>query len=307
MTHYLTGDSFSLPRAAATTRVAGLFSFPRHVISFEVPAPAITVDSLEKSFAPAAGGWRAFLQPFAAPTLAALRSISFEVGQGETVALLGTNGAGKTTLLRILATLLLPTGGSALLSGHDPVRNPRAVRRHLGYHAGTDLGFYSRLTGRENLRFFGRLNYLSDTILKTRIPELAERFALGGALDRQVRTLSSGTLQRLSLLRTLLHQPKVLLLDEPTRSLDAIAATDFRRFLKTEVHAQQGTTILFASHLLPEIEFLADRVAVLQEGSLAAFDTPTALKAKTGCSSLEEAFSRLTGHSAQSLQESRPV
>jgi ABC-type multidrug transport system ATPase subunit len=272
-----------------------------------VPASAITVDSLEKSFPPAAAGWRALLQPFAAPTCRALAGISFEVAQGESVALLGTNGAGKTTLLRILATLLIPTRGSALLAGYDPVRNPHAVRQNLGYHAGTDLGFYSRLTGRENLRFFGQLNYLSDAILKMRIPELAERFELGTALDHQVRTLSSGTLQRLSLLRALLHQPKVLLLDEPTRSLDAIAAAEFRHFLKSEVRSRQGASILFASHTLPEIEFLADRVAVLKEGSLVAFDTPASLKSTSGSSSLEEAFSRLTGHPAHSLEESRPA
>lgn len=223
------------------------------------------------------------------------------------MALLGTNGAGKTTVLRILATLLIPTRGSALLAGYDPVRNPQAVRQNLGYHAGSDLGFYSRLTGRENLRFFGRLNYLSDAILKTRIPELAERFELGTALDHQVRTLSSGTLQRLSLLRALLHRPKVLLLDEPTRSLDAIAAAEFRHFLKSEVRSRQGASILFASHTLPEIEFLADRVAVLKEGSLVAFATPASLKSTSGSSSLEEAFSRLTGRPVHSLEESRPA
>lgn len=284
-----------------------MFSSCRHVINFRVPASAIKVDSLAKSFPPASGGWRAFLQPFAAPTSPALRGISFEVAQGESVALLGTNGAGKTTLLRILATLLIPTSGSALLAGCDTVRDPAAVRRHLGYHAGTDLGFYSRLTGRENLRFFGRLNYLTDSILRTRIPELAERFELGSSLDRQVRTLSSGTLQRLSLLRALLHHPKVLLLDEPTRSLDAIAASEFRHFLKTEVHLRHGTSILFASHVLSEIEFLADRVAVLKQGSLIAFDTPVSLKSRTGSSSLEEAFFRLTGHAVHSSEEPRPV
>jgi ABC-type multidrug transport system ATPase subunit len=272
-----------------------------------VPACAIKVDSLAKSFPPASSGWRAFLQPFAAPTCPALRGISFEVARGESVALLGTNGAGKTTLLRILATLLIPTSGSAQLAGYDPVHDAAAVRRHLGYHAGTDLGFYSRLTGRENLRFFGRLNYCPDSMLQARISELAERFELGGVLDRQVRTLSSGTLQRLSLLRALLHQPKVLLLDEPTRSLDAIAASEFRRFLKTEVHLHQGTSILFASHSLSEIEFLADRVVVLREGSLIAFDTPSALKRRTVSPSLEEAFSRLAGHAVHSSEEPRPA
>jgi ABC-type multidrug transport system ATPase subunit len=264
---------------------------------------AITVESLEKFFPPAQSGWRAFLQPFAPATSPALRGVSFEVKQGEAVALLGTNGAGKTTLLRILATLLLPTRGTALIAGHDTARDPTAVRRQLGCHAGTDLGFYARLTGRENLRFFGHLNHLPDSSLHSRISALAERFDLGAALGRQVRTLSSGTIQRLSLVRALLHHPKVLLLDEPTRSLDAIAAADFRRFLKSEVLARQSASLLFASHTLLEIEYLADRVAILNEGNLVAFDSPSALKAKAGASSLEDAFARLTGHTARSLQE----
>lgn len=264
---------------------------------------AIIVDSLEKSFPPAHSGWRAFIQPFAAPTVPALRGISLEVKPGEAVALLGTNGAGKTTLLRILATLLLPTRGSAQVAGFDPVRHPAEVRRSLGFHAGSDLGFYPRLTGRENLRFFGRLNHLSNSYLHSRISAAAERFEVTAALDRQVRTLSSGTIQRLSLLRALLHQPRVLLLDEPTRSLDALGAADFRAFLKTEVLGRQGTSILFASHTLPEIEFLAERIAVLNEGNLVAFDTLAGLKAKCRAASLEQSFSRLTGHSAQSLTE----
>jgi len=269
-----------------------------------VSESAITIDSLEKSFPRARSGWRALLQPFASPSLAALCGISLQVLPGEAVALLGTNGAGKSTLLRILATLLLPTRGTALVAGFDSAREPAAVRRHLGYHAGSDLGFYARLTGGENLRFFGRLNHLSDSFLQSRIPSLAEQFELGSALDRQVRTLSSGTIQRLSLLRAILHQPKVLLLDEPTRSLDALAAADFRRFLKVEVLLRQGTALLFASHTLPEIELLADRVVILKEGNLVAVDTPAALKSKSGAASLEEAFSRLTGHSARSFEES---
>jgi ABC-2 type transport system ATP-binding protein len=264
---------------------------------------AISIDSLEKYFPPARSGWRAMAQPFAAATVPALRGISLQLRSGEAVALLGTNGAGKTTLLRILATLLLPTRGTARVAGCDAVREPGAVRRHLGYHAGSDLGFYPRLTGRENLRFFGRLNHLTDSYLRTRIASAAEQFDLADALDRQVRTLSAGTIQRLSLLRALLHQPQILLLDEPTRSLDALAAADFRRFLKSEVLTRQGTTLLFASHALAEIEFLADRIALLDNGRLLACDTPAALKSRCGAASLEEAFSRLTGHSAHALKE----
>jgi ABC-type multidrug transport system ATPase subunit len=242
-----------------------------------VPEPAIAIESLEKLFPPTRSGWRTFVQPFEEPTAVALAGLSFEVREGEALALLGANGAGKSTLLRILATLLLPTRGTARLAGYDAVRQPKEVRRKLGYHAGTDHGFYARLTGRENLRFFGRLNHLSAAATNQRISRLAEQFRLGEALDRQVRTLSSGTVQRLSLARALVHQPSVLLLDEPTRSLDAIAAMEFRRFLKKEIVQGAGTSLLFASHTLPEVELLADRIVVIDRGRLLDCDTPAAL------------------------------
>jgi ABC-type multidrug transport system ATPase subunit len=260
-----------------------------------VPENAISVKALEKFFPPARSGWRAFLQPFEKATVTALAGISLEVRSGEAVALLGANGAGKSTLLRILATLLLPTRGSAQIAGHDAAIQAREVRRRLGYHAGSDLGFYARLTARENLRFFGRLNHLSTSVLERRIPELATQFHLEEALDRQVRTLSSGTVQRLSLARALLHEPPVLLLDEPTRSLDAIGAAEFRRFLKTEVLRSGDTALLFASHSLQEVELLADRVAVIDAGRLVACDTVKALLQKTAAESLEDAFICLTG------------
>jgi len=275
----------------------------RQAINSRVSESAIILDSLEKSYPPAMSGWRALLQPFAAPNVAAVKGVSLEVKAGEAVALLGANGAGKSTLLRILATLLLPSRGTVMVGGFDAAREPAAVRRQLGYHAGSDQGFYPRLTGRENLRFFGRLNHLSDTFLRSRIRELAKHFELENWLEKQVRTLSSGTIQRLSLVRTLLHEPKVLLLDEPTRSLDALAATDFRRYLKSEVLGRQGTALLFASHTLPEIEFLADRVAILKEGELIAIDSPDALRSRTRAGSLEEAFAVLTGHSGRALEE----
>jgi ABC-type multidrug transport system ATPase subunit len=261
-----------------------------------VSEAAINVAQLEKSFPPARSGWRALLQPFEKPSVVALAGISFEVRPGEALALLGANGAGKSTLLKILATLLLPTHGHAQIAGHDAVLDSRAVRRQLGYHAGSDLGFYSRLTGRENLRFFGRLNHLTNAATTQRIAHLAVQFHLEEALDRQVRTLSSGTVQRLSLARALLHEPRVLLLDEPTRSLDAIAASEFRRFLKSEVLRSGDTSLLFASHTLPEVELLADRIAIIDSGRLLACDTLAALKRTTGATTLEDAFLRFTGH-----------
>ena len=263
-----------------------------------MPEAAIHVESLEKFFPPARSGWRALLQPFERPSVAALADVSFQVFTGEAVALLGSNGAGKSTLLRILATLLLPTRGRASVGGYDAVLQPRAVRRQLGYHAGSDLGFYARLTGRENLRFFGRLNHLSSAAVKRRITHLASQFRLEEAMDFQVRTLSSGTIQRLSLVRALLHQPHVLLLDEPTRSLDAIAAAEFRGFLKSEILSCGETTLLFASHTLTEVELLAHRIAVLDGGRLIACDSLAGLKRATGAQSLEEAFIRLTARDA---------
>jgi ABC-type multidrug transport system ATPase subunit len=139
------------------------------------------------------------------------------------------------------------------------------------------------------------LNQLSSVGAKQHIVSLSQQFHLEDAMDRQVRTLSTGTVQRLSLARAILHQPRVLLLDEPTRSLDALAAADFRRFLKTEILRRGNTSLLFASHTLAEIELLADRVAVLDKGRLLAFDSPAALKADTGSDTMEDVFLRTTG------------
>jgi ABC-type multidrug transport system ATPase subunit len=262
------------------------------------PHAAIVLKDLQKFYAPSRSGVRAFLQPFERATRPALKGVTLQVEQGEAVALLGANGAGKSTILRIVATLLLPTSGLAFVSGHDTAKDPRAVRRSLGYHAGSDQGFYPRLTGRQNLLFFGQLNHLTRAEAQRRIAELGEKFHIADALDQQVRTLSSGTTQRLSLARALLHKPTVLLLDEPTRSLDAIAAAEFRRFLKSEILRRGQTSLLFASHTLPEVELLADRVAVIDAGRLLACDSPSNLKRSTGVSSLEEVFLHLTGHAA---------
>jgi len=243
------------------------------------------------------------MQPFETPSVIALAGISFEVRPGEAFAQFGANGAGKSTLLRILATLLLPTKGRAKIAGHDAVRDSRAVRRQIGYHSGSDLGFCARLTGRENLRFFGRLNLLSAAAVASRITQIAEQFHLQEALDRQVRMLSSGTVQRLSLARALLHQPRVLLLHEPTHSLDAIGAAEFRRFLKSEILHRGETTLRFASHALSEIEHLADRVAVIDAGRLLTCDSVPLLRNRTAAASLEDAFLRLTGRNPHLAEE----
>jgi ABC-type multidrug transport system ATPase subunit len=287
-----------LPFSNAPAKGSRLSSNGRQAIKFLVPEAAISVESLAKSFPPARSGWRAFFQPFEKPTAVALAGVSFEIREGEALALLGANGAGKSTLLRILATLLVPTGGRARVAGHDTVHQSRDVRRRLAI-------MQARTTA--STRDLLRAKTLPSSAAAQRIAQLGEQFQLGEALDRQVRTLSTGTIQRLSLARALLHRPSVLLLDEPTRSLDAIAAAEFRRFLKSEILRHGQTSILFASHTLPEVELLADRIAVIDAGRLLACDTLSTLKRNTGASSLEDVFLRLTGHDAAASTGDRVV
>jgi ABC-2 type transport system ATP-binding protein len=254
---------------------------------------ALLVENLEKYFPPAATGWKALLHPVARLTVPALQGISFEVKQGEVLALVGANGAGKSTLLRILTTLLIPTRGRALISGFDVASEAAKVRLQIGYHTGADGCFYARLSGRENLDLFAGLNNLSRQDATQRIAELTELFGLGSLLDRQVRTLSTGNIHRLGLARAMLHQPSVLLLDEPTRSLDPLAAAEFRRFLLQKIVGEHGTTVLFASHTLAEVEQLAHCVAVLDRGRLIGCDTPQGLKTSAGADTLEQSLETL--------------
>ncbi|MFZ0521131.1 MAG: ABC transporter ATP-binding protein [Candidatus Acidiferrales bacterium] len=257
-----------------------------------MPAPPILVESLEKYFPRAFSGWRALLQPVARPTERALAGISFSVQFAEAVAIVGPNGAGKSTLLRVLATLIIPTRGRAWIAGCDVERDAHGARCRFGYHTG-DEGFYTRLSGRENLALFAAMNDISGAEARIRINWAAERMGISGELDRQVRTFSTGTTHRLGLARALLHQPAVLLLDEPTRSLDPLAAEDFRRLLKQDLVRQHGTTLLFASHTLSEVEEVADRVILLEEGRIVAFDSPRGLCAASGSSTFEGAITRL--------------
>jgi ABC-2 type transport system ATP-binding protein len=253
-----------------------------------VSTEALRVEDLEKFFPPASSGWRAFLQPIAKQTSAALRGVSFTVQKGEVVALIGANGAGKSTLLRILTTLLLPTRGRAWVGGADVEREPARVLQQLGFHSGSDASFYARLTAQDNLKLFATLNNIHSRDADNRISHLSDLLHLAAVMNQQVRTLSTGTVHRLGLARALLHRPSVVLLDEPTRSLDPLAAAEFRRFLQKEIVQGQGTTLLFASHTLSEVEQLAGRVAILNAGKLLACDSPEALRKKTGGSTLEQ-------------------
>jgi ABC-2 type transport system ATP-binding protein len=266
------------------------------VITSVMPAPAISVESLEKYFPLARTGWRALLQPVSRPTERALAGISFSVQPAEVVGIVGPNGAGKSTLLRVLATLIIPTRGRAAIGGCDVEREASRARGQFGYHTGGDEGFYTRLSGRENLAFFAAMNNISGAEARSRIKLAAERMGISAELDRQVRTFSTGTTHRLGLARAMLHQPAILLLDEPTRSLDPLAAADFRQLLKEDLVRRYGTTLLFASHTLSEVEEIADRVILLEEGRIIAFDTPRGLCATAGAANFADAITRLARH-----------
>ncbi|MGA8023803.1 MAG: ABC transporter ATP-binding protein [Candidatus Acidiferrales bacterium] len=275
------------------------------VITSVMPAPAISVESLEKYFPPARTGWRALLQPVSRPTERALAGISFSVRPAEVVAIVGPNGAGKSTLLRVLATLIIPTRGRAAIGGCDVEREAARARCQFGYHTGGDEGFYTRLSGRENLAFFAAMNNISGAEARSRIKLAAERMGICAELDRQVRTYSTGTTHRLGLARALLHEPAILLLDEPTRSLDPLAAADFRLLLKEDLVRRHGTTLLFASHTLSEVEEIADRVILLEEGRIIAFDSPHGLCAKAGVAIFADAITRLARHRV-TVDDARP-
>ncbi len=263
---------------------------------------AVGLENVEKYFPPAASGWRAFVHPISRLTVPALRGISLQVNQGEVLALVGANGAGKSTLLRILTTLLVPTRGRAEVCGFDVAREPAKVRLQIGYHTGGDACFYSRLTARENLLLFAGLNNISEAQASKRIAELSDPFGLGELLDRQVRMLSTGNVHRLGLARAMLHRPSLLILDEPTRSLDPLAAAEFRRFLLKDIVGSHGTTMIFASHTLAEVEQLAGRIAVLDGGRLLACETLSNVKSLAGAGTLEDSLEILTRRAAQGAQ-----
>lgn len=217
----------------------------------------------------------------------AVDGITFSCERGEIFGLLGPNGAGKTTTLRMLSTILTPTSGSAAVAGFDVRTQPDEVRKNIGFLA-TETGLYDRFTARETLRFFGRINRLSDQEIDERSNELFAMLELTPLADRRVGTFSTGERQKLSLARALIHDPPVLILDEPTFGLDVMAAravVDAIRMLK-----EQGRTIILSTHIMRIAEKLCDRIGILYRGRLHALGTLTELKARFAAPDLEEVF-----------------
>jgi ABC-2 type transport system ATP-binding protein len=203
-------------------------------------------------------------------TVVALDHVDLDVAPGEVVAVMGPSGAGKSTLLRVLATLVAPDAGTAAVAGADLAREGAAVRRAIGLVLGEERSWYWRLSGRANLEFFAALHGCDRATARTRAAALLTGVGLGGgAADRRVGTYSSGMRARLALARGLVGEPRVLLLDEPTRSLDVGAADHVRALLRDHV-AERSTAVLLVTHAAGEAAALADRVVVLGDGRIVA-------------------------------------
>jgi len=230
-----------------------------------VPCAVETVN-LTKRFPKPKGYLDLLTRPFRKEEITALEDINLRVGKGELFGLLGPNGAGKTTLIKVLCTLVLPTSGTALVSGHDVTREGKQIRRMIGYVVSDERSFYWRLTGRRNLRFFATLNNLSRAEAETRIAEAVELTGLEDAIDRTFKEYSSGMKQKLAIARGLLTRPEILFLDEPTRNLDPIAARDLRRFIRKGIIAGGGKTVVLATNNMQEADELCDRVAIIHQG-----------------------------------------
>jgi ABC-2 type transport system ATP-binding protein len=208
--------------------------------------------------------------------LVAVDGVTLTVRPGEVLALLGPNGAGKTTTVRMLSSVLRPTSGWARVSGYDVATQGQDVRRCVGVLTEAP-GLYTRMTGREYLDFFGDLRGLSKATRSARLAFLAEQFKVGDALDRRLSEYSKGMSQKIALVRTLLHDPTVLLLDEPTSAMDPASARLVRDALH-HLRRDAGRAIIICTHNLPEAEELSDRIAIIRQGKIVAQGTPTELK-----------------------------
>jgi len=222
----------------------------------------------------------------------AVDGVSFSARDGEITGLLGPNGAGKTTTLRMLYTLMKPDSGQVLVDGMDAARDALAVRRVLGVLPDA-RGLYKRLTARENIEYFARLHGIEDATMHARRAALTEALEMRDILDRRTEGFSQGQRVKTAIARALVHDPKNIILDEPTNGLDVMSTRGLRRFMQ---HLKgEGRCVLFSSHIMQEVAALCDRIVVIARGRVVADDTPDALRAQTGETNLEDAFVKIIG------------
>jgi ABC-2 type transport system ATP-binding protein len=247
---------------------------------------AISIRNLSKTYPVPFRRLRAFFRRPVKDPVEALRDVSFEVETGEIFGLIGRNGAGKTTLTKIVATLVQPTTGNVSVHGRDSVRDDEHVRRYIGLATAEERSFYWRLTSEQNLMFFARLHGLSDRVAKQRIEDVFAKLELDEVARRRFGEMSTGNKQRLAVARAMLASPPVLLLDEPTRSLDPLAAARMRDLIRSLAEQDPPVTIFLTSHNLAEVETLCARVAIISRGRIRALDTPRNLRDLTSESEL---------------------
>jgi sodium transport system ATP-binding protein len=240
----------------------------------------ITANDLHKSFKTRAG------------VVNAVDGVSFSARDGEITGLLGPNGAGKTTTLRMLYTLMKPEGGTITIDGLDAAREPEAVRRALGVLPDA-RGVYKRLTARENIAYFGELHGMPKADIARRTQLLSAALDMDDILDRQTEGFSQGQRTKTAIARALVHDPKNVILDEPTNGLDVMTTRAMRGFLQQL--KKEGRCVIFSSHIMQEVAALCDRIVIIAKGRVVASGTADELRAQTGESNLEDAFVKAIG------------
>lgn len=219
--------------------------------------------------------------------ITAVKDLNFRCEPGKIFGLLGPNGAGKTTTLRMLSTVFKPTTGTAIINSFDVVNQPDEVRRQIGFLS-CDTGLYPRLTAREMIRYFGQLYGMENDVIDSRISEISRMLDMEGFLNARNDKLSTGMKQKVSIARTIIHNPPVIIFDEPASGLDIIGARmiyDFVRTCKT-----QGKTVIFSTHVLSEAEKLCDIIAIINRGEILDLGSLDELKARTSKNNLEDVF-----------------
>lgn len=225
-------------------------------------------------------------------SVCAVDGVSFCCRPGEIYGLLGANGAGKTTLLRMLATILAPTEGVAIVAGFDVTKDPQMVRSRVGFLS-TATALYGRLSAQEMVEYFGRLHGLEESTLRCRIDELFTRLDMNEFRDRRCDRLSSGMRQKVSIARTLVHDPSVMIFDEPTSGLDVMAARAIVAFIRE--CRDSGKTVVFSTHVMSEAEKLCDRIGIIHDGKLLAEGSLAELRARFATQDLEDLFVKVVG------------
>src|ERR1700726_3577226 len=223
-------------------------------------------------------------------TVCAVNDVSFCCRQGQSYGLLGANGAGKTTTLRMLATILAPSEGTAIVAGYDVVKDPQIVRSRVGFLS-TATALYGRLSAQEMVEYFGRLHGLDESTLRRRIDEIFSRLEMNDFRDRRCDKLSTGMKQKVSIARTLVHDPSVMIFDEPTAGLDVLAARTIVGFIRECREA--GKTVLFSTHLMNEAEKLCDTIGIIHNGRLMAEGSLGDLRERYLQNDLEDIFVRV--------------